>query len=266
MTIFILKHYYKKRTILEVISGMHLLWNPSHWRSWRGHHQITPHIYHLGAATMFKLIRCLMVGRPCGQFHGCSISPIWQTSLHIWGIVSAVPIMMLLRHALEANMALTRDGRHMTPGASESMNIISSMSSRPNSHPRLKGIETRLTRRPAGFSSSMRNSNPFFLNISRLSSKTDSLTAVSSSTWGIMRRWFWRTQVCCSVSKLYFSSVACWSIMKRSELRRAMINPKLNCPNISIWNTENYQNHYWQCKMLRSKYSYNLQYQGINKC
>lgn len=44
----------------------------------------------------------------------------------------------------------------------------------------------------------------------------------------------WSTVCCCNISKLYFSSVACWSIMKTSELSLVMIKPKLNWPMISI--------------------------------
>lgn len=43
------------------------------------------------------------------------------------------------------------------------------------------------------------------------------------------------TVCCCNISKLYFSSVACWSTMKRSEFTLVMMKPRLNCPMISIF-------------------------------
>lgn len=45
----------------------------------------------------------------------------------------------------------------------------------------------------------------------------------------------WSRVVRCNVSKLYFSSAACWSTMKRSEFNRAIMKPKLNWPTTSIY-------------------------------
>ena len=50
------------------------------------------------------------------------------------------------RQAREANICLTRDGRHMTPGLSLSMKISSSMSAGPNVQFLLVGSDTSLTR------------------------------------------------------------------------------------------------------------------------
>ena len=50
------------------------------------------------------------------------------------------------RQAREANICLTRDGRHMTPGLSLSMKISSSMSAGPNVQFLLVGRDTSFTR------------------------------------------------------------------------------------------------------------------------
>lgn len=50
-----------------------------------------------------------------------------------------------LRQALEANICLTLEGRHMTPGLSVSMKISSSMSAGPKVQFLLVGKETSLT-------------------------------------------------------------------------------------------------------------------------
>lgn len=42
---------------------------------------------------MSRLARCLMVGLPWGQFHGCSISPMWTRSFFISLALKAVPII-----------------------------------------------------------------------------------------------------------------------------------------------------------------------------
>lgn len=48
-----------------------------------------------------RLARCLMVGLPCGQFQGCSISPMWITSFFISLVFRAVPtITCVNRHTL----------------------------------------------------------------------------------------------------------------------------------------------------------------------
>jgi len=57
--------------------------------------------------------------------------------------------------------------------------------------------------------------------------------AASSSSTNRKSRWVLNLTIICSVSKLYFSSEACWSMMNRSECaplsRRVMMKPKLNC-------------------------------------
>lgn len=50
-----------------------------------------------------------------------------------------------LRQALEANICLTREGRHITPGLSLSMKISSSMSLGPNVQFLLVGRDTSFT-------------------------------------------------------------------------------------------------------------------------
>lgn len=49
------------------------------------------------------------------------------------------------RHAREANICLTREGLHMTPGLSLNMKISSSMSAGPNVQFLLVGRDTSLT-------------------------------------------------------------------------------------------------------------------------
>lgn len=154
-----------------------------------------------------RLARCLMVGLPCGQFQGCSISPMWSTSFFISLMLRAVPtitcvnrkknfhklfILKLkkntnmqwlnhrlwpsftgiylgsdrwvrtglqnipdrkknldaltdLRQALDANICLTREGRHMIPGLSLSMKMSSSMSLGPKVQFLLVGKDTNFT-------------------------------------------------------------------------------------------------------------------------
>ena len=58
-----------------------------------------------------------MVGRPCGQFHGCSTSNICRTTRVICAWSSAVPILMLFRQARLANMARIFGRRAIFPGA-----------------------------------------------------------------------------------------------------------------------------------------------------
>ena len=57
-----------------------------------------------------------------------------------------------------------------------------------------------------------------------------------STYW--MSFWLCKTVCLCSISKLYFSSVACWSTINKSSSRRAMINPRLN------WKQKTKINHY----------------------
>ena len=87
-----------------------------------------------GAGSMFRLIRCLMVGLPWGQFQGCSIFPMWQATsssfICVW--LSAAPTLMVMRHAQLANIFLTLEGLHIRPGESLNMKISSSMSSTTN--------------------------------------------------------------------------------------------------------------------------------------
>ena len=54
--------------------------------------------------------RCLIVGLPCGQFHGASRVSRLSRTLHIVLLSRVWPIMMEDRHALDANIALTLVG------------------------------------------------------------------------------------------------------------------------------------------------------------
>ena len=54
-----------------------------------------------------KTARCLMVGLPCGQFQGDSSSDRCCRMRVMAALSSALPIMMLLRHARLASMART---------------------------------------------------------------------------------------------------------------------------------------------------------------
>ena len=58
----------------------------------------------------WRLTRCRMVGRPWGQFQGCSSSLMWLTTVRICCALSAVPIMMDFLHARDANIIRTREG------------------------------------------------------------------------------------------------------------------------------------------------------------
>ena len=105
-----------------------------------------------------------MVGLPWGQFQGCSISPMWQKIFFIWAWVSAVPTMMDVRHARLANIFLSLEGLHITPGESLSIKINSSVFSTPNAQFLLMGRETSLTLFYAPALWSISKSNPFFWN------------------------------------------------------------------------------------------------------
>src|SRR5271156_3185568 len=54
-----------------------------------------------------KLVKCLIVGLPCGQFHGLSILPICSNTSFICLFDSVFPIIILLRHARMANIFRT---------------------------------------------------------------------------------------------------------------------------------------------------------------
>ena len=54
--------------------------------------------------------RCLIVGLPCGQFHGASRVSRLSRTLHIVLLSRVWPIMMEDRHAVDANIALTLVG------------------------------------------------------------------------------------------------------------------------------------------------------------
>lgn len=58
--------------------------------------------------------RCLIVGLPCGQFHGFSISPMCLTTCSICFMVNTLPTMILLRQARIASIRWTFFGRGMT--------------------------------------------------------------------------------------------------------------------------------------------------------
>lgn len=48
-------------------------------------------VQHQFYEIMSRLTRCLIVGLPWGQFHGCSISPMWTRSFFISLTLRAVP-------------------------------------------------------------------------------------------------------------------------------------------------------------------------------
>lgn len=60
------------------------------------------------------------------------------------GLAEALPLLTDFRQALEANICLTREGRHITPGLSLSIKISSSMSWGPKVQFLLVGKETNL--------------------------------------------------------------------------------------------------------------------------
>ena len=59
------------------------------------------------ALQSFSPARCLMVGRPCGQFQGLSISPMCRTTVSILFIFNVLPTMMLDRQARMASIRRT---------------------------------------------------------------------------------------------------------------------------------------------------------------
>lgn len=97
-----------------------------------------------------------MVGRPCGQFQGCSIVAIFATTLSIWPLSKAFPIMIELRHARLANMARAFGNLTISPGLLFSATIEASSwtSSTPNCVPLLKGTAVILSFFVVGSSSS----------------------------------------------------------------------------------------------------------------
>ena len=86
--------------------------------------------------SVAKSTRWRMVGRPWGQFQGESSPASWCSILVIFCLLSAVPIMTEDRHAREASMERTRDGRTPPPPPtlSEASRPISSSTSEPK-HP-----------------------------------------------------------------------------------------------------------------------------------
>ena len=150
----------------------------------------------------------------------------------IFSTLSAVPTMMLVRHALDAYIARTLDGlrwrllleQSPLPPCSLNMKIISSTSSLPKilkissinpghdymilkqpNQFRWWGI--RVSRTSPGLERS--NSKPFLAKTSMLSLRMASAAAVSSSFCGITISCPTRTSSAWSRSKLYFSSEAC---------------------------------------------------------
>ena len=65
-----------------------------------------------GAGSILRLIRCLMVGLPWGQFQGCSIFLMWQATSFFCVWLSEAPTLMVTRHAQLANIFLTLEGLH----------------------------------------------------------------------------------------------------------------------------------------------------------
>lgn len=192
------------------------------------------------------------------------------------------------RHAREANICLTREGLHMTPGLSLSMKISSSMSAGPNVQFLLVGRDTSLTLSMTWATATTNKKATSIFGNTRNYSYWASITPYHPRQPGIQSHSFWkcqccqwvyfhwqqwgeasegckhdkhmhindmydwgkhvsaksdsyamsfcpwRTVCCCNISKLNFSSVACWSIIKMSDLSLAMMNPRLNWPMISM--------------------------------
>ena len=134
-----------------------------------------------GAGSILRLIRCLMVGLPWGQFQGCSIFPMWQATSFFCVWLSEAPTLMVMRHAQLANIFLTLEGLHITPGESLNMKISSSMSLTPNVQFLLMERETSLTFFIASALWSISKSNQFFWNICTLFVRIAWLAAVSSN-------------------------------------------------------------------------------------
>lgn len=64
-------------------------------------HSVFQSVLHL---IVFKSYKCRMVGRPWGQFQGCSMVLSLVTIPVIWLVESAVPIITADRQAREANI------------------------------------------------------------------------------------------------------------------------------------------------------------------
>jgi len=47
-----------------------------------GHPSLAQSISLFDRIVLSRSTRCRIVGRPCGQFHGCSIIPIWRTTCY----------------------------------------------------------------------------------------------------------------------------------------------------------------------------------------
>eukprot|EP00041_Stephanoeca_diplocostata_P037550 m.1424376 g.1424376 ORF g.1424376 m.1424376 type:complete len:119 (-) comp25061_c0_seq19:2605-2961(-) len=102
-------------------------------------HRETPYnwaVHHCGGIRR-RSNMCRMVGRPWGQFHGWLMVDIWSMMPRIRAVFKAVPIITEVRQARDANMARTRDGRHILCGSSVSMKMSSSTSEAPNVVPLL---------------------------------------------------------------------------------------------------------------------------------
>lgn len=108
-----------------------------------------------------SLHRCLIVGLPWGQFHGLSSSAMCRTRVSIWPRLSGLPIIILLRHALIANILLTLEGRGMcfdSEDSSPRRDTNSSKSARVKVVSRLRGSARTWHREPTGSSPLMSTS------------------------------------------------------------------------------------------------------------
>lgn len=78
------------------------------------------------------------------------------------GLEEVLPLLTDFRQALEANICLTREGRHITPGLSLSIKISSSMSWGPKVQFLLVGKETNLALSVTGAKRINWEKNPLF--------------------------------------------------------------------------------------------------------
>lgn len=70
--------------------------------------------------------KCRIVGRPCGQFQGCSIVAIFATTRAICPLSNAFPIMIELRQERLANIARAFGSLTISPGVLVSATIDAS--------------------------------------------------------------------------------------------------------------------------------------------
>mmetsp|Transcript_5461 Transcript_5461/g.15651 ORF Transcript_5461/g.15651 Transcript_5461/m.15651 type:complete len:224 (+) Transcript_5461:61-732(+) len=191
--------------------------------------------------------RCLRVGRPWGQFHGCCKVPRFDSTRSISCTLSAFPIMIALRHARQAMSCHTLAGRGTAvalhrarcPDRSRSPVLAdvscmlavqesasdssmewrrSRMSGSPKTMPLHVGSAVTRIRRPGGRSTSFTMSKPFSRNISKFESTSCSWAGVSVRACGVTRGWRSIRESRFKPSNRNFSSEACWSTMKSWRL------------------------------------------------